>query len=148
MKFFFGCSQLLSLPDISDWNTFNVKDMSYLFSGCNLLLRLPEISKWKINNVINMSGMFNGCSSLVKIPDISKWKADNIIEIDLMFYGCHSLLIYPDISKLIFNKKNNKDSFSYNSFILNEDKKYSNFISINLSENNSSLTVNNLADLS
>ena len=31
---FYMCTSLLYLPDISDWNTLNVKDMSYIFSGC------------------------------------------------------------------------------------------------------------------
>ena len=43
---FFGCNSLISLPDISDWNTLRVNNMSYLFSGCNSLLSLPNIYKW------------------------------------------------------------------------------------------------------
>ena len=29
-----GSPSLLSLPDISKWNTQNIKDMSNLFDGC------------------------------------------------------------------------------------------------------------------
>ncbi len=65
-------SSLLSLPDISKWNTNNVFNMTWLFYKCSSLLSLPEISKWNINKVIDMSSMFNECSSLLFLPDISK----------------------------------------------------------------------------
>ena len=51
-----GCKSLISLPDISSWNTNNVINMSYMFSECNSLKSLPNISIWKNNNVTNMSG--------------------------------------------------------------------------------------------
>ena len=59
---FSGCSSLLNLPDISKWNTNNVKDMSFMFCGCYSLLYLPDISKWNTNNVTNMSSMFYLCN--------------------------------------------------------------------------------------
>ena len=65
---FGGCSSLLSLPDISKWNTNNVTNMSGLFSKCSSLISLSDISKWDIKHVNNMSYMFNGCSSLSSFP--------------------------------------------------------------------------------
>ena len=53
---FCGCLSLLSLPDISKWNTNNVNDMSFMLSGCSSLLSLPDISKWNTNNVTNRWG--------------------------------------------------------------------------------------------
>ena len=52
------CKSLLSLPDISKWNTNNVTDMSYMFYWCEKLSSLPDISKWNTNNVTDMSWMF------------------------------------------------------------------------------------------
>ena len=88
---FDGCSSLSSLPDISKWNTSNVKDMSYMFSGCSSLSSLPDISKWNVSNVNYMHYiyMFSGCSSLSSLPDISKL---NISNVKYMFYGCFSLI--------------------------------------------------------
>ena len=40
----------------------NVTNMSFIFSGCTSLLSLPDISKWNTTNIINMSYMFFGCS--------------------------------------------------------------------------------------
>ena len=50
---------LLSLPDISKWNTSNVNEMNSMFSKCNSLISLPDISKWNTSNVTDMSDMFN-----------------------------------------------------------------------------------------
>ena len=46
---FFGCNSLLSLPDISKWNTSNVEYTSNMFYRCYSLISFPDISKWKTN---------------------------------------------------------------------------------------------------
>ncbi len=83
---FYGCSSLISLPDISKWNTKNVTDMGYMFYECSSLKSLPDISKWKTNNVVNISNMFRGCTSLLKMPDISKWDTSNVIDMSYLFF--------------------------------------------------------------
>ena len=75
---FSGCSSLITLPDISTWNTNYVKSMNSKFSRCSSLSSLPDISKWNINNVEDMNSMFSRCSSLISLPDISKWNTKNI----------------------------------------------------------------------
>ena len=42
----YKCESLISLPDISEWDTSNVNYMSFMFEGCNSLKSLPDISKW------------------------------------------------------------------------------------------------------
>ena len=37
------CSKLISIPDISKWNTKNITDMSGIFSDCSSLTSLPNI---------------------------------------------------------------------------------------------------------
>ena len=39
-----GCSSLSFLPDISKWNTNNVKDINHMFGGCSSLSYSPDIS--------------------------------------------------------------------------------------------------------
>jgi len=56
---FDNCNDLISLPDISEWNTSNIKDMSYMFSNCTSLNSFDGISKWNTKNNINMAYMFN-----------------------------------------------------------------------------------------
>ena len=46
--------------------------MNRMLNGCLSLLSLPDISKWNTKNVSNMNYMFNRCESLSSLPDISK----------------------------------------------------------------------------
>ena len=96
---FYKCSSLLSLPDISKWNTSNVTNFRYMFSNCSLLSSLPDISQWDTSNVIKMDNLFSQCSNLKNIPDISKWNIDNVLDMSYMFYQCSSLESLPDLSK-------------------------------------------------
>ena len=64
---FYGCSSLISLPDISKWDTKNVTYMNYMFTGCSSLISLPDISKWDTNKGISMGSMFYGCDNLLNI---------------------------------------------------------------------------------
>ena len=96
---FYECSYLSSLPDISQWNTSNITNISYMFADCSLLSSLPDISKWNTSKVTNMSGMFDECSSLISLPDISKWNTSNVINMNYMFADCSKLSSLPDISK-------------------------------------------------
>ena len=99
---------LLSVPDISKWNTINVTDMKYMFFCCSLLSSLPDISKWNTSNVTDMNHMFYNCKSLLSLPDISKWNTSNVIYMDFMFSGCSSLSSLPDISKWNISKVKSK----------------------------------------
>ena len=74
----------------------NVTNMSSMFDRCSSLLSLPDISKWNTNNVIDMNCMFSGCLSLSSLPDISKWNISNVNVFDksYIFYGCPNI-IFP-----------------------------------------------------
>jgi len=106
---FYYCRSLVSLPDISKWNTANVTNMSCMFYYCSSLKSFPDISKWNTANVTNMSCMFYYCSSLKSFPDISKWNTTNVTDMCGMFYNCSSLISFPDISKWKLNKELNKE---------------------------------------
>ena len=96
---FYECSSLISLPDISKWDTKNVTSMSGMFYGCSSLTSLSDISKWDTKNVTNMNSMFSGCRSLTSLSDISNWDTKNVTIMGCMFYDCNSLTSLPDISK-------------------------------------------------
>ena len=55
---FYDCSSLAELPDISRWNTNNIKDINSLFYGCSSLTKLPDISKWNTININDMNSLF------------------------------------------------------------------------------------------
>ena len=98
-EIFSNCSSLISLPDISKWDTHNIMDMSKIFYNCKSLSFIPDISKWDTGNVIDMEKMFYNCSSLSLLPDLSKWKINKIVNMDKIFYNCLMLSSLPDISK-------------------------------------------------
>ena len=95
---FFECSKLKEIPDISNWNTKNIINMSYIFKGCSELKSLPDISKWDTRNVVNMSNIFSGCKSLFSLPDISKWDISKVTDLSGIFSECKELKNFPDIS--------------------------------------------------
>ena len=71
--------------------------MNSMFSNCFSLISLPDISKWDTKNVIYMSSMFSNCSSLTSLPDISKWDTKKVKKMNMnnMFDGCPKLLNKP-----------------------------------------------------
>ena len=127
-EIFSNCSLLISLPDISNWDTSNVISMSKIFNNCQNLSFLPDISNWNIENVIYMEKMFSNCSSLSLIPNISNWNLNNVFKMKKIFHNClnlsslpnifgwynigtiindfHSLICLSDISKIKINNKN------------------------------------------
>ena len=64
---FLDCNSLVSINNISKWNTINVNDIRRVFYNCSSLKSLPDISKWNTINVTNISGLFADCSSLKSI---------------------------------------------------------------------------------
>jgi len=49
----------------------NIINMSCIFYECSSLLSIPDISKWNTSNIINMSYLFGNCKNIENIPDIS-----------------------------------------------------------------------------
>ena len=101
---FNGCSNLSNISDISFFNTINVTDMSYMFDHCSNISALPDISFFNTINVTNMSHMFFDCSKLSTLPDISNWNTIKVTNMSGMFWGCSKLSTLPDISN--WNTKN------------------------------------------
>ena len=99
-QMFRRCSSLKSLLDISNLNTKDFIDLSYLFEDCSSLISIPDISNWNIKNVITDNRIFLNFSKLTKLSDISKWDFSNITDIDALFCNFSSLLSLPDLSKL------------------------------------------------
>ena len=88
---FSGCKSLISLPNISYWDTSNVQDMSGIFLECESLIALPYISNWNTKNVKYMTNLFSECKSLTSLSDISKWNTSNVQNMKYMFSDCNSL---------------------------------------------------------
>ena len=91
------------MPDISNWDTENVKNINRMFFCCKFLSKLPDISKWKISDKTEINELFYGCESLTLIPKIEKWdifKEKNYYFFKYfdLFEECISLVYLPNNS--------------------------------------------------
>ena len=75
--------------DISEYDTSNIVDMSYMFAHCSSLKEL-NVSNFDTRRVVDMYGAFEFCHSLVKL-DLSNFNTSNVNNMAYMFYGCLSL---------------------------------------------------------
>ena len=84
---FYNCEKLEILnDDISNIDTTNITDLSFLFYGCKNLKSIPNLN-WNTNKLENIKAMFYDCRSLKNIPDISNWNTTNINNMSYLFYG-------------------------------------------------------------
>ena len=74
---FSGCDSLTSI-DLSNFNTQNLTNMSYMFSECNSLTDI-NLSNFNTEIVTNMSYMFSECNSKTDI-DLSNFNTQNVID--------------------------------------------------------------------
>jgi surface protein len=105
MKSIFGKCFKLKYLDLSNFNTENVSDMSYMFEQCNNLEKIVlDPSAFKTNKVVKMGRMFSECYSLKEI-DLSSFNVEKVIHMSFMFNNCRQLTMV-DLSKT----KNNKEA--------------------------------------
>ena len=45
----------------------NITNMNHMFKGCSSLISLPDISKWDTKNITNMNFMFEECVNSLNI---------------------------------------------------------------------------------
>ena len=108
---FWNCGGLTSL-DLSDFDTSNVTDMTFIFSDCSRLTSL-NVSSFNTSNVTSMGGMFYGCSRLTSL-DLSGFDTSNVTNMGGMFRNCSGLTSL-DLSSFDTRNVTNM-SFSSSSF--------------------------------
>lgn len=94
---------LLEELDLSDFNTSNVENMSYMFYGCSALTSITFGDDFDTSSVTNMASMFFGCSSLTSL-DLSSFDTSNVTDMNNMFYNCSSLT-QLDLSSFDFSSE-------------------------------------------
>jgi len=115
---FYGCKNLISVKNISYWDTINVTNMKSMFHLCKNLKSLGNLSELRVDNVTDFSYMFYGCNSLTIIEDILKWNTYKATNISYLFYDCFSLKKLPDIKKLNLKNIVQKECIFSNIFLL------------------------------
>ena len=86
---FWGASNLVTIGDVSGWNTGSVTRMSRMFQGASSLTHV-NVGSWNTSNVTLMYNMFHNASSLTTL-DMSGWNVSNVLRMDVMFSGATSL---------------------------------------------------------
>ena len=97
--------------DLSDWDTSNVTDMSWMFSNCRGLTYI-DLSKFNTSNVTNMSIMFLNCNSLTSL-DLSGLNTSKVTDMKSMFESCKALTSL-DLSGWDTSKVTNMGTMFYN----------------------------------
>ena len=95
LKSKFNLKNINKLKDILEIKLINIEkitDMSYLFDKCESLISVPNISEWDTSNITNMSNIFSYCKLLKSLPDISKWDTSKVTNMNTMFWDCESLI--------------------------------------------------------
>ena len=100
----FGSGSALTTLDVSNFDTKNVTDISFMFSNCKALTTL-DLSSFNTQNVDDMEGIFDGCSAL-KTLDLSNFDTRNVELMREMFEDC-SALTTLDVSN--FDTQNVRD---------------------------------------
>lgn len=92
---FYDCNNLQTITGISNFNTENVTDMSFMFFCCYNMTSL-DLSSFNTENVVSMDNMFSSCSSLTSL-DLQSFKTTSLITMYYMFESDASLeTIYVD----------------------------------------------------
>jgi len=105
-RVFYGCSSLVELPDISNWDISSLKYVCDMFVDCSSLSCIPNIAKWNNNNINIIGNNFKGCSSSITIPFNSNWNMQKEIKLkDLININ------YSSSSYLSLNLPENNESF-------------------------------------
>ena len=88
-RFSFSSPVLITSLDLSNFDTSQVKDMSYMFRGCSDLTSL-DLSNFDTSQATNMRHMFKNCSGLTSL-DLSKFDTSLVTNMSYMFGGCSGL---------------------------------------------------------
>lgn len=95
---FYGMTLQKELSFVNNWNTANVRNMSYMFAEDPNLTRL-DLSKWDVGKVgtdlpvqnYSLAAMFADDRALTSVGDISHWNTANVHDTRYMFGNTASL---------------------------------------------------------
>ncbi|WFQ93046.1 BspA family leucine-rich repeat surface protein [Mycoplasma feriruminatoris] len=102
LKFAFSGNQNAQIKGIENWDTSNVKDMSWMFIYTDNFNQ--DISNWNTSNVKTMESMFGNSHSFNQ--DISKWDVSKVEDMSWMFYKAENF--NQDISNWDVSKVKDK----------------------------------------
>ena len=81
---FYECNLITNLDSLSEWDTFNVTNMSNMFY-------MESIASWMGGYLIEFWEKMKVFSDLENIDGVLNWNTKNVTKMNRMFYGCYSL---------------------------------------------------------
>ena len=102
MQHMFSYCQNINNFDLSNLDTSNVTNMSYMFNDCGMSLTTINVNNFDTSKVTNMSHMFDS-SGFITTLNVDNFNTSNVTDMSGMFYRCNSLE-QLDLSN--FNTKN------------------------------------------
>lgn len=111
---FFYCCTLFN-GDVSNWDTSNARDMSYMFTNAKAFNQ--DISGWDTSKVTTMWQMFSNCHEFNQ--DIGGWNTSKVTTMGGLFYKCHKF--DQDISGWDVSNVENMDHMFLNASVFNQD---------------------------
>lgn len=95
--------------DVTELDTSNTTDMSYMFNWC-VNLKSVDVSNFNTSKVTTMAGMFSECWDLIKIKGLENFDTASMTNAKYMFNDCKSLESF-DFSNFVRDDVNTKHMF-------------------------------------
>ena len=89
-NFFANCCELIYV-DLTNFNSDNLIDISFLFFNCKNLKEIKGLELLNTKNVNNMAGTFRACENLKEINGLNNFITSNVISMYGMFWNCYNL---------------------------------------------------------
>ena len=139
-RMFWSCSSLTTVPNMGNWDTNSVNDMSFTFLNAtgfnenigtwvtsavtdmqymfnNNYLFNQNINSWDVSNVINMEAMFAGMQTFDQ--PLSGWVTSSVVNMDSLFAQMD--VFNQDISNWDVSNVTSMNSMFVNSSLFNKD---------------------------
>ena len=84
MSFTFSSTRLKDLTPLKNWNTKSLESLLYSFSDTGIK-NVNALSNWDVSNVTNMDSIFRTCISLEDIEGLKKWNTKSLEKISYAF---------------------------------------------------------------
>ena len=88
---FYGCSQLTDISGLKNFDTSQVRNMTWCFDECRKLKDLMPIKDWDMSHVSIADRFFSYCSELEDLTPLANWDTSSMTRTDRLFEGNSAL---------------------------------------------------------
>jgi surface protein len=122
--------------NISEWDTSNITNMSYIFDESSFTLGSSSLANWDTSNVTRLDGAFRnlvGDSNLINPGDIGQWDVSScenfsgIFATSIFWAELNGSMLSSDLSNWGMNNATNMDSMFYSNGALQHNTNFNNW---------------------